>query len=177
MEGAATDNMDQFGEGVLTTAASGYALRSGINTYRGLGGGGLASKAYVWNLSRQLNRGVPRGGVPAAPEPLVRQQPVPKPVVTLSPSAISNATPIRLRNGYYEAAYMKISEAYYNRLWQTGGRPAPFLQAREVLRSNPRVLPDMKPGFFRYEGAGLELIYNPTTGEIWHIQPQRIKRM
>jgi hypothetical protein len=70
---------------------------------------------------------------------------------------------------------MKISERYYNRLWQEG-RPAPFVQAREILRSNPRILPDSKPGFLRYESLGLELIYNPKTGEIWHIQPQRRAR-
>ena len=84
--------------------------------------------------------------------------------------------PIRLHNGYYEASGMKISEQYYNKLWQRGGRPAPFLQAREVLQNNPNILPDRKPGFFRYEGSGLELIYNPRTGEIWHIQPQRLNK-
>ncbi|MCG7656599.1 hemagglutinin repeat-containing protein [Neisseriaceae bacterium CCUG 44465] len=84
----------------------------------------------------------------------------------------SQSIPIVFRDGYYETAGMKISERYYNRLWQEG-RPAPFVQAREILRSNPRILPDSKPGFLRYESLGLELIYNPKTGEIWHIQPQR----
>ena len=69
---------------------------------------------------------------------------------------------------------MKISERYYNRLWQEG-RPAPFVQAREILNNNPRILPYSKLGFLRYESLGLELIYNPKTGEIWHIQPQRRK--
>ncbi|TBF97434.1 hypothetical protein ELG85_01135 [Rhizobium leguminosarum] len=27
--------------------------------------------------------------------------------------------------------------------------------------------------YFRYEGAGLEMIYNPTTGQVGHIQPLR----
>ena len=29
-------------------------------------------------------------------------------------------------------------------------------------------------GFFKYEGCGWEMVYNPTTKEIWHLQP--IKR-
>ena len=87
----------------------------------------------------------------------------------------SQAIPIVLRNGYYETAGMKISENYYNRLWQEG-RPAPFVQAREILENKPRIFSDSKPGFLRYESLGLELIYNPKTGEIWHIQPQRLKR-
>ena len=71
VKGVATDNMDQFGEGMLTTTLSGYAMYSGS--------GGLASKAYMFNLSRQLSRGVPRSGQLVAPEALVRSQPVPKP--------------------------------------------------------------------------------------------------
>lgn len=67
---------------------------------------------------------------------------------------------------------MRISIRYYERLW-VAGRPAPFVQAREILNSNPTVTrdPQGRPGFNRYVSNNLELIYNPTTGEIWHIQP------
>jgi len=57
------------------------------------------------------------------------------------------------------------------------GRLAPFLQVKEVFASNPVITPDPRgaPGYFRYEGAGLEVIYNPITGQIGHIQPVRKK--
>lgn len=84
--------------------------------------------------------------------------------------AANAGKPITLNNGYYSADGMKISQQYYEKLW-SNGRPAPFIQAREVLGSNPKVSPDRMSGFNRYEGAGLEMIYNPKTGEIWHIQP------
>lgn len=47
--------------------------------------------------------------------------------------------------------------------------------AREILNSNPKILPDNrgKEGFYRYESSGLEMIYNPKTKEIWHIQPMK----
>jgi hypothetical protein len=72
---------------------------------------------------------------------------------------------ISLKGGYYEVeGGMKISKKYYENLWERG-RPAPFLQASEVLKSKPKVSldPKAKPGFKRYEGIGLELIYNPST--------------
>jgi len=28
-----------------------------------------------------------------------------------------------------------------------------------------------KPGFFRYEAYGWEMVFNPTTKEVWHLQP------
>ena len=80
-----------------------------------------------------------------------------------------NSTAI-LRNGYYEVNGFKISEYYYNKLWNAG-RPAPTLFAKEILDVAKNITPDIKPGFFRYEGLGWELVYNPTTKEIWHIQP------
>ncbi|WP_331717206.1 hypothetical protein [Escherichia coli] len=50
-------------------------------------------------------------------------------------------------------------------------------QAREVLNSNPKIEPDPRgaPGYLRYEGAGLEMIYNPKTGQVGHIQPVKVK--
>ncbi|WP_244262992.1 hypothetical protein [Yersinia mollaretii] len=77
---------------------------------------------------------------------------------------------------FYSVDGLKFSKNYYDRLWSQG-RPAPFLQAKEVLNSNPKIIPDPKgaPGYFKYEGAGLEMIYNPTTGQVGHIQPIKIK--
>ena len=82
-------------------------------------------------------------------------------------------TPIVLKDGFYEAGGMRISQGYYNRLWREG-RPAPFLVTREILKSGVKGVPDaIKPGFFRYECGGWELVYNPVTKEIWHLQPLR----
>ncbi|WP_235895006.1 hypothetical protein [Yersinia rochesterensis] len=77
---------------------------------------------------------------------------------------------------FYSVDRLKFSKNYYDRLWRQG-RPAPFVQAKEVLGSNPKIMPDPKgaPGYFKYEGAGLEMIYNPTTGQVGHIQPIKIK--
>ena len=77
---------------------------------------------------------------------------------------------------FYSVDGLKFSKSYYERLWREG-RSAPFLQAKEVLSSNPKVIPDPRgaPGYFKYEGGGLEMIYNPTTGQVGHIQPVRIK--
>jgi filamentous hemagglutinin len=84
--------------------------------------------------------------------------------------------PIKLEGGFYSADGMKISQSYYDRLWSQG-RSAPFLQAKEILNSNPKIIPDPRgaPGYFKYESSGLEMIYNPTTGQIGHIQPIKKK--
>jgi filamentous hemagglutinin len=86
--------------------------------------------------------------------------------------ARTGTRPIIYQSGFYIADGFKISEAYYTRLWAVG-RPAPFLQAREIINSKPTITPDPggMQGFLRYESAGLEMIYNPTTKEIFHIQP------
>ncbi|MCC7087184.1 MAG: hypothetical protein IT427_19450 [Pirellulales bacterium] len=70
------------------------------------------------------------------------------------------------RNGF------RFSQSYYTRLWNSG-RKAPSLIAGEVLEGAAgKGVPDLvKPGFFRYEYGGWELIYNPTTREVWHLQP------
>ncbi len=77
---------------------------------------------------------------------------------------------------FYAVDGMKFSKSYYEKLWSQG-RPAPFIQAREVLNGNPKIEPDPRgaPGYFRYEGAGLEMIYNPKTGQVGHIQPIKTK--
>lgn len=83
--------------------------------------------------------------------------------------------PIQFDGQFYSADGFKFSASYYDRLWSSGGRPAPFLQARAIMDSNPRITPDPRgaAGYFRYEGAGMEMIYNPTTGQVGHIQPLR----
>jgi RHS repeat-associated protein len=77
------------------------------------------------------------------------------------------------RNGYYEANGMKFSRKYYEKLWSTG-RGAPSLKAGEILEAAGKGVPDgYKKGFFRYEAGGWELIYNPKTKEVWHMQPMK----
>ncbi len=87
-----------------------------------------------------------------------------------------NGKPIVFDGQFYSVDGLKFSKSYYDRLWSQG-RPAPFIQAKVVLGSNPKITPDPRgaPGYFKYEGAGLEMIYNPTTGQVGHIQPIKIK--
>lgn len=76
-----------------------------------------------------------------------------------------------LKDGYYEVNGFKFSEYYYNKLWNTG-RKAPSLVAREILDAAGPGVPDaIKPGFFKYVSNGWELVYNPVTKEVWHLQP------
>ena len=76
-----------------------------------------------------------------------------------------------LKNGYYEVNGLKFSEYYYNKLWSTG-RGAPSLAANEILASGAKGVPDaVKAGFFRYEAGGWEMVFNPSTKEVWHLQP------
>lgn len=81
---------------------------------------------------------------------------------------------IELTGGFYQAegSAFKFSEYYYKKLWETG-RGAPFLQAEEMLKTAKKIVPDRKLGFHRYENDVFEMIYNPTTREVWHIQPLR----
>lgn len=48
---------------------------------------------------------------------------------------------IKSEGGVYSVDGMKISQNYYDRLWSQG-RSAPFIQAKEILNSNPKVIPD-----------------------------------
>ncbi|GMU19710.1 MAG: hypothetical protein AMXMBFR12_09020 [Candidatus Babeliales bacterium] len=75
-----------------------------------------------------------------------------------------------LKNGYYEVNGFKFTKYYYERTWNTG-RGAPSLVAKEILDHATNAIVDSRPGFFRYEYGDWELIYNPQTKEIWHIQP------
>ncbi len=81
------------------------------------------------------------------------------------------ATQLILSNGYITAGAggMKMTERYYKRLWKEG-RSAPFIVANEILKHGKQMGPDKYPGFFRYELGRWEMIYNPVTREIWHMQ-------
>jgi len=75
-------------------------------------------------------------------------------------------------DGYYEVNGFKILPKYYNKLRATG-RPVPTLFAKEILDNATTIVPDAKEaGFFKYEFGNWELVYNPTTKVIRHIQPK-----
>jgi len=79
---------------------------------------------------------------------------------------------IILKDGFYEVAGMKITKQYYEKLW-TSGRGAPFVVAREILENGTKIGPDaVKPGFFVYRLNDWKMVFNPKTGEIWHLQPK-----
>jgi hypothetical protein len=79
----------------------------------------------------------------------------------------------QLVDGYYEAHGFRFSQYYYEKLWATG-RGAPSLTDREILQNATNVVADpQKAGFFRYTHGGWEMVYNPTTREVWHLQPLR----
>lgn len=75
-----------------------------------------------------------------------------------------------LKNGFYEVNGMKFKDFYYIRLWNTG-RGAPSLVAKEVLEggANTAVRDAFKEGFYKYTYGGWELVYNPTTKEVFHL--------
>jgi len=88
-------------------------------------------------------------------------------------AVINEGSTAILRNGYYEANGFKFSAYYYQKLWATG-RGAPGLVAREVFSgATEGVAVAGKPGFYRYVSGGWEMVYNPVTGEVWHLQPLR----
>ena len=65
---------------------------------------------------------------------------------------------IILNDGFYSVDGLKISQSYYERLWSQG-RPAPFIQAKEILNNAPKISPDPRgaAGYFKYEAVGLEM--------------------
>lgn len=79
-----------------------------------------------------------------------------------------------LKNGYYEVNGFKFSERYYQKLWLTG-RGAPSVVAKEVLEGGAATaVPDMiKNGFYKYVYGDWEMVYNPITKEVWHLQPTK----
>ncbi len=85
--------------------------------------------------------------------------------------AVNQTSEAIFKDGYYEVNGVKFSDYYYNRLWGTG-RGGSSLVAKEILKGATSSTPDLiKPGFFKYVFGGWEMVYNPVTKEVWHIQP------
>lgn len=139
---------NQLGMLAWNIAGSGFVLRPKSTRGPAKVDGGSTQVVLIQNSAGNLTKPTPTTGAP-------RNQ-------------------IQLMDGFYVVDGLNISESYYERLWREG-RPAPFLRVKEVFSSNPVITPDPRgaPGYFSYEGAGLEVIYNPITGQIGHIQPVR----
>lgn len=73
-------------------------------------------------------------------------------------------------DGYVQNSTFKFKHWYHDKLWKEG-RPYPFLQAQEVLDTATSVSKDRMKGFYRYTNGRLEMVYNPKTREIFHLQP------
>jgi hypothetical protein len=129
-------------------------------------GGVGANKVIGKAVPGALPGAVGEAGAVEANAPKVAQ------VTEVGVAASVNETGVAiLRDGFYEVNGFKFSEYYYNKVWSTG-RGAPSLVAREILASGETGVPDaLKTGFYRYESMGWEMVYNPTTKEVWHIQP------
>ena len=85
--------------------------------------------------------------------------------------AVNQTSEALFKDGYYEVNGVKFSDYYYNKLWDTG-RGGSSLVANEILKGATSRTPDLiKPGFFKYIFGGWEMVYNPITKEVWHIQP------
>jgi hypothetical protein len=74
------------------------------------------------------------------------------------------------KDGYCEVNGFKFTEYYYKKLWEKG-RKASTLAAQAILDNAKTIVPDAeKLGFFKYIADGWEMVYNPVTREIHHIQ-------
>ena len=84
------------------------------------------------------------------------------------------ANEIKLIGGYYQASgsVFLVPMTYYDKLWRTG-TGAPILQAQEVLETYTLRVPDNLAGFYRYSNGFIEMVYNPTTQVVWHLQPKK----
>ncbi len=83
-------------------------------------------------------------------------------------------TPV-IRNWYVEVNWFKFTEYYYSKLMKTK-RKAPSLISSEVLvwaKKSGNITPDPMgfDWFYRYEYWGREMIYNPNTKVVSHLQP------
>ena len=52
-----------------------------------------------------------------------------------------------------------------------GRKTSSFIGCKEILENCSTFTIDQRVGFYRYEYGGWEMVYNPTTKEILHIQP------
>lgn len=79
---------------------------------------------------------------------------------------------LRPSSNIIKVGEFNFSEAYYQRLWETG-RQYPGLIAREVLETAIKIEPDPRgmQGFFRYDNGFWEMIYSPSTQQVIHLQP------
>ncbi len=71
----------------------------------------------------------------------------------------SRTTAVLMPDGYYESNGYRYSRVYYERLWNEG-REAPGLRTESILAGATSRTPDPqgRPGFYRYEYDGWELI-------------------
>jgi RHS repeat-associated protein len=80
---------------------------------------------------------------------------------------------ISVEAGYVtaEGTALRFSERYYAKMQTRYG--SPFLAAEEILATGVKIGPDPrgKPGFFLYRNGINEVVYNPSSGEVWHMQP------
>jgi filamentous hemagglutinin len=88
--------------------------------------------------------------------------------------AINSSSTAVLRDGFYEVNGFKFSKYYYEKLWNTG-RGAPSLVSQEILKggANTAVPDAIKTGFYKYSYEGWEMVYNPSTKEVWHLLPTK----
>jgi hypothetical protein len=125
-----------------------------------------ADEYFKHNKSgKKVKKSKPRAAVEIAPESTVG-------TVTKQEllNEVNQSSVAIFKDGYYEVNGFKFTEYYYNRAWETG-RGSPSLAAKTILDNNPIILPDRVSGFFRYELGNWEMVYNPITKEIHHIQP------
>jgi hypothetical protein len=178
---------DQFGSGVFMPNGAGLAT-IGISRLKGsttgrfwLKDGKIVDQAANSNISSTTTP----NPLPASTtvKPNNGTPPVAANSNIAGQSGSTGGRSIEFDGKFYSADGFKISETYYNKLWgrvpdkngRYAYRPAPFLQARDILDSNPKIMPDPHgaPGYLRYESSTWEMIYNPKTGQIGHIEPLR----
>jgi len=127
--------------------------------------GGEVVTAAVGAVKNSTGRVAREGGVVCAVE---------KSVEGIIKRGVNETCKAILKDGYYEVNGFKFSEYYYNKLWSTG-RGAPSLVAKEVLEHgvSTAVSDAIKQGFYKYTYGDWEMVYNPVTKEVWHLQPVR----
>ena len=101
-----------------------------------------------------------------------------KKIIKKSIDIVNRTNKAVLKNGYYEVNGFKFTKFYYNKLWQNG-RGAPSLAAKAILENTTKIIPDPAgySGFFKYFSDKWEMVYNPTTKIVSHIQPIRNRRI
>ncbi len=75
-----------------------------------------------------------------------------------------------LEAGLIEVNGFKFPISYYEKLWNTG-RLAPGFRVESIIKGATESLPDTNPSFVKYIHNGWELIMDPITNFIQHLQP------